>query len=42
MNLVANRRNIMPEYAACLDAGDAHHTFTPENSPKPAREETDS
>ena len=26
----------MPEYTACLDAGDAHHTFTPENSLKPA------
>jgi len=25
----------MPEYTACLDAGDAHHTFTPENSSKP-------
>ena len=31
----ANRRNIMPEYTACLDAGDAHHTFIPENSSKP-------
>ena len=26
----------MPEYTACLDAGDAHHTFTPENSSQPA------
>ena len=26
----------MPECAACLDAGDAHHTFTPENSSQPA------
>ena len=25
----ANRCNIMPEYTACLDAGDAYHTFTP-------------
>ena len=25
----------MPESAACLDAGEAHHTFTPENSSKP-------
>ena len=36
----ANGRNIMPECAACLDAGDAHRTFIPENSSKPAREET--
>ena len=26
----------MPDNAACLDAGDAHHTFTPENSSQPA------
>ena len=26
----------MPEYTACLDAGDAYHTFTPENSSQPA------
>ena len=25
----------MPEYAACLDAGDAYHTFTLKNSFKP-------
>ena len=25
----------MPEYAACLDAGDDHHTFIPENPSKP-------
>jgi len=30
----------MPDSAACLDAGDAHRTFIPENSSKPAREET--
>lgn len=36
----ANKRNIMPDSAACLDAGDAHRTFIPENSSKPAREET--
>ena len=29
-------RNIMPEYTACLDAGDAHHTFASENSSQPA------
>ena len=34
--LAAIGRNIMPEYTACLDAGDAHHTFTPENSSQPA------
>ena len=28
----ANRRNIMLECAACLDAGDAHHTFAPPGS----------
>ena len=33
--LAAIGRNIMPEYTACLDAGDAYHTFTPENSSKP-------
>ena len=32
----ANGRNIMPDNAACLDAGDAHHTFIPENSSQPA------
>ena len=26
----------MPECAACLDTGDAHHTFIPENSSQPA------
>ena len=31
----ANGRNIMPEYTACLDAGDAYHTFTLKNSFKP-------
>ena len=36
----ANKRNIMPDSAACLEAGDAHRTFIPENSSKPAREET--
>jgi hypothetical protein len=36
----ANRCNIMPECATCLDAGDAHHTFTLENSSKPTQEET--
>ena len=25
----------MPDSTACLDAGDAHYTFTPENSSKP-------
>ena len=25
----------MPDSTACLDAGDAHHTFTPENSSQP-------
>ena len=34
----ANGRNIMPDNAACLDAGDAHHTFTPENSSKPTKQ----
>ena len=34
--LAAIGRNIMPEYTACLDAGDAYHTFTPENSSQPA------
>jgi len=33
--LAAIGRNIMPDNAACLDAGDAHHTFIPENSSKP-------
>ena len=33
--LAAIGRNIIPEYTACLDAGDAYHTFTPENSSKP-------
>ena len=31
----ANGCNIMPECTAYLDVGDAHHTFTPENSSKP-------
>ena len=31
----ANKCNIMPEYTACLDAGDAYHTFTLKNSFKP-------
>ena len=26
----------MPDNVACLDAGDAHHTFIPENSSQPA------
>ena len=33
--LAAIGRNIMPEYTACLDVGDAHHTFASENSSKP-------
>ena len=33
--LAAIGRNIMPEYTACLDAGDAYHTFTLKNSFKP-------
>ena len=32
----ANGCNIMPECTACLDAGDAHHTFIPKNSSQPA------
>ena len=36
----ANGRNIMPECAACLDAGGAHHTFTPENLSQPAMKKT--
>ena len=31
----ATGRNIMPDNAACLDAGEAHHTFIPENPSKP-------
>ena len=31
----ATGRNIMPDSTACLDAEDAHHTFTPENPSKP-------
>ena len=34
--LAAIGRNIMPECATCLDAGDAHHTFASENSSQPA------
>jgi len=33
----ANKGNIMPDSTACLDAGDAHHTFTPENSSNPRK-----
>ena len=33
--LAAIGRNIMPECATCLDAGEAHHTFIPENPSKP-------
>ena len=36
----ANKRNIMPDSAACLDAGDTHRTFIPENSSQPTQEET--